>query len=309
MTFKGYWGFFNPGKKVMKGSKAIVIIYYYSIGMSGTSDFDDSKSIGSTSSTSSVSNSLAACPYCPTTISFKFMFNHVFKQHYKELVRNTTPAILEDMVTNKKAFKVQNVQGQCIVGCLSCLKTFSTESRATSHINKDGGCLQEHVAHINKMLKANGMVLTKDEHNAIWFKTLCHFLPHIDCYIAKVIKSFGCNTDLFDNSVLVLKDVLDKIKTADRVSTNWCVQFNRIVGKAELIKNRYDPNSLGFMVTVKRCKWLPDEKQLDEIMIESDIEYAMQYKLKAINVEPEATDETILAVADFLQAVQNTIEE
>ena len=293
----------------MKGSKAIVIIYYYSIGMSGTSDFDDSKSIGSTSSTSSVSNAPASCPYCPSTMSFKHMFGHIFKNHYGELVRNTTTVILEDMHTAKKPFKVQNVQGQCIVGCLSCLKTFSTDSRATSHIHKDGGCLQEHLANINKMLKANGMVLTKDEHNDIWYRTLCFFLPYIDCYTTKMLKNLGY-TDLFDNTILVLKDVLNKIKTANRAETNWCLQFNRIVGKAELIKNRYDPNSLGFMVTVSRCKWLPDEKQLDEIMTKADIEYAMKYKLKCVNVEFEAKDvEVVYSVADFLQAVQNTIEE
>ncbi len=234
------------------------------------------------------------------------MFNHIFKQHYKELVRNTTPAVLEDMVTNKKAFKVQNVQGQSIIGCLSCLKTFSTEARAYTHINKGDGCCQEHIANINKMLKANGMVLTKDEHNAIWFKTLCFFLPYIDCYITKMLKALGY-TDLFDNSILVLKDVLNKIKTADRVSTNWCLHFNRLVVKAELIKMRYDGNSLGFMATVSRCKWLPDEKQLDEIMTIADVEYAMQYKLKCDNIDfEEKENEVVLSVADFIQATQST---
>jgi hypothetical protein len=208
------------------------------------------------------------------------------------------------MLTNKKAFKVQNVKEQSIIGCLSCLKTFTSESRAVSHIHKDGGCLKDHLSKIEKLMKADGQVVDKDDRNAIWFKTLCYFLPHIDCYIAKVTKSFGCNTDLFDNSILVLKDVLNKIKTADRVSTNWCLHFNRLVVKAELIKMRYDGNSLGFMATASRCKWLPDEKQLDEIMIDSDIEYVMQYKLKSVNVEPEATDETVLAVVDFLQAIQ-----
>ena len=266
--------------------------------------FDDSKSVGSTSSISSVSNAPATCPYCPTKINGRYMFKHIYDKHYKELVRNTTPEILQDMLTNKKAFKVQNVKEQSIIGCLSCLKTFTGDSRAVSHIHKDGGCLKDHLSKLEKLMKADGQVVNKDDRNAIWFNTLCYFLPHIDCYIAKVTKSFGCNTDLFDNSILVLKDVLNKIKTADRVSTNWCVQFNRIVGKAELIKNRYDPNSLGFMTTVKRCKWLPDEKQLDEIMIDSDIEYVMQYKLKAVNVEPEATDETVLAVANFLEALQ-----
>jgi hypothetical protein len=274
--------------------------------MSGTSNFDDSKSVGSTSSTASVSNSLAACPYCPTSISFKCMFNHIFKQHYKELVRNTTPAVLQDMVTNKKAFKVQNVQGQSIIGCLSCLKTFSTEARAYTHINKDAGCCQEHIANINKMLKANGMVLTKDENNAIWFKTLCFFLPYIDCYVTKVVKTFGCNTDLLDSSVLVLKDVHDKIKTADRVETNWCTQFNRIVKNAEQLKMRYDNNnSQGFMSSVSRCKWLPDEKQLDEIMTEADVEYAIKYKLKCVNIEYEAPEvDVVLSVTDFLEAIQ-----
>ena len=266
--------------------------------------FDDSKSVGSTSSTSSVSNAPVSCPYCPTFIACKYLFKHIYDNHYKELVKNTTLPMLKEMHEKEHPFKVQNVKEQSIIGCLSCLKTFTTYSRAVSHIHKDGGCLKDHLSKLEKLMKADGQVVNKDDRNAIWFKTLCYFLPHIDCYIAKVTKSFGCNTDLFDNSMLVLKDVLNKIKTADRVSTNWCVQFNRIVGKAELIKNRYDPNSLGFMVTVKRCKWLPDEKQLDEIMIDSDIEYVMQYKLKAVNVEPEATDETVLAVANFLEALQ-----
>ena len=276
--------------------------------MSGTSNFDDSKSVGSTSSTASVSNSLASCPYCPTTISFKFMFNHVFKQHYKELVRNTTPDILQDMVTNKKAFKVQNIQGQSIIGCLSCLKTFSTEARAYTHINKDAGCLKDHLSKLEKLMKADGQVVSKDQLNTIWFKTLCFFLPYIDCYVTKVVKSFGCNTDLLDSSVLVLKDVHNKIKTADRVETNWCLQFNRLVVKADLLKMRYDNNnSQGFMSSVSRCKWLPDEKQLDEIMTEADVEYVMKYKLKCVNIEYEAPEvDVVLSVADFIQATENS---
>jgi len=268
--------------------------------------FDDSKSVGSTSSTASVSNSLAACPYCPTTINFKFMFKHIHDNHYKQLVKNTTLPMLKEMHEKQHPFQVQNVKEQSIIGCLSCLKTFSTYSRAISHIHKDGGCLKDHLSKLEKLMNADGQVVGKDQLNAIWFRSLCFFLPYIDCYVTRVVKSFGCNTDLLDSSVLVLKDVHSKIKTADRVETNWCLQFNRLVVKAELLKMRYDTNnSQGFMSSVSRCKWLPDEKQLDEIMTEADVEYVMKYKLKCVNIEYEAPEvDVVLSVADFIQATQ-----
>ena len=272
--------------------------------MSGT--FDDSKSVGSTSSTNSVSNAPVSCPYCPTSIAGKYLFKHIHDNHYKELVRNTTLPILKEMHEKQHPFQVQNVKEQSIIGCLSCLKTFTTYSRAISHIHKDGGCLKDHLSKLEKLMKADGQVVDKNERNTIWFKTLCYFLPHIDCYMAKITKSFGCSTDLFDNSILVLKDVHNKIKTADRVETNWCTQFNRIVKNAEQLKMRYDTNnSQGFMSSVSRCKWLPDEKQLDEIMTEADVEYAIKYKLKCVNIEYEAPEvDVVLSVTDFLEAIQ-----
>jgi len=301
-----------PGKPPAsdKRFKAVVIIYYYSIGMDST-DFDDSASVSSSSSTSSVSNVQASCPYCECSLSFKYMFKHIHDCHYKELVKNTTLPVLQEILTNKKPLQVQNVQGQKIIGCLSCLKTFSTDKRALIHLHKDS-CMKDHLSKVEKLMKAEGQVLDKDKMNDIWFRTLCYFLPHNDAYIIKIYKAIYSITQPMEIAMARITKILHIVKTEDRTTTNWLKHFASLIKAIEQLNIKYDPNVMGFMSTISRCKWLPDEKQLDEIMTERDVDAIKVYELKCVNFINSRLDDNsqesdvIVSVADFLTQMEQT---
>jgi len=207
------------------------------------------------------------------------MFKHIYEKHYNELITNTTKEALDDMITNKSPFFVANTQNNTIYGCLACCKSFSTESRAQNHFGGDSTCTNIHIAKMTKLSKEPKQVISVDEENIAWFKTVCHFLSCFDREMVGILETFNSYTTSIETVVKLLEDTQDKI--IKNKSTEWHPIFSKIVKSVDKVTRECGGDVLGFMKYTTRCKWLPHIKQLNTIMTDVDVEFAKNYKIKS----------------------------
>jgi len=229
-------------------------------------------SIASTES-SSVSNKIVNCPYCKWEKTAKYLFKHIYQNHYDEIYtsvgamtklqgeydKDELPRLHQTWEEPEEEYDegvttIRNVvKERDIWCCFGCSKTFFTSASVTNHLIKDkkkSACYKEHRDLVKKLIAIISFNELKDGDPYTWLYTY----PEEE--IRKGAERYGRGMIwMMESSILpALKKnkMEEKYLKANEFSGFTPINPKNIKGKKQLIE-AYKTNAKYAMAMIRFC--------------------------------------------------------